>query len=146
MEDDKNNTNAIAEGAGNATEATTEGAGDMGKGFSVVENKNEAEGNKRGHGGTYVHKFRKPFEYEGKKYATLNFDFEKLTGRDMITIENEMQANNEYALDPLLSRNFQSKMAAKAGGIGSDVLESLPIQEFNKVVNEARNFLIDSGY
>lgn len=96
--------------------------------------------------GVYVHKFKTPFEYEGKKYETLNFYFEKLKGSDMISIESEMQAKNEYALDPLLSRNFQSKMASKAGSIGADVLEALPIQEFNRIVNAARNFLMDSGY
>jgi hypothetical protein len=96
--------------------------------------------------GVYVHKFKKPFSYEGKKYETLNFYFENLTGHDMIRIESEMQANNEYALDPLLSRNFQGKMAARASGVGGDVLEAMPMQEFNKITNAARNFLIDTGY
>jgi len=108
--------------------------------------KNANMGDAGGNAGVYVHKFKKPFEYEGTKYTTLNFYFERLTGRDMISIENEMQARSEYALDPLLSRNFQSKMASRAGGIAADVLEAMPMQEFNKVVNAARNFLIDSGY
>lgn len=99
-----------------------------------------------GASGVYVHKFKKPFEYEGKKYDTLNFYFERLTGRDMIAVENEMQNNGEYALDPILSRNFQSKIAAKAGGVASDTLEAMPIQEFNSITTAARNFLIDSGY
>ena len=96
--------------------------------------------------GVYIHKFKKPFTHEGKKYETLNFYFENLTGHDMIRIESEMQANNEYALDPLLSRNFQGKMAARASGVGSDVLEAMPLQEFNKITNVARNFLINTGY
>jgi len=96
--------------------------------------------------GVYVHKFKKLYEYEGKKYETLNFYFERLTGKDVIAIENEMMANSEYALDPLLSRNFQSKMASRAGNIGSDALANMPFLEFNKITNAARNFLIDSGY
>lgn len=107
--------------------------------------KSAAEGAEGGTG-VYVHKFRKPFEHEGKQYSTLTFHFERLTGRDVIAIENEMQANNEYALDPLLSRNFQSKMASRAGGVGCDVLEAMPIQDFNRITNAARNFLIDTGY
>jgi len=95
--------------------------------------------------GTYSHRFKKPFEYEGKKYSTLNFYFGNLTGRDMVSIETEMQARNEYALDPLISRSFQSKMAARAGGIGVDALEAMPIQEFNKIVNAARNFLVENS-
>lgn len=94
---------------------------------------------------TYIHTFKKPFEYEGNKYSTINFYFGKLTGREMLKIESEMQASNEYALDPLLSRNFLSKMASKASGIPSDVLEAMPLQDFNKITNAARNFLIDNS-
>jgi len=95
---------------------------------------------------TYIHTFKKPFEYEGKKYTTINFYFGKLTGREMLKIESEMQANNEYALDPLLSRNFLSKMASRASGIPSDALEAMPLKDFNQITNAARNFLIDTGY
>ena len=95
---------------------------------------------------TYIHTFKRPFEYEGNKYTSINFYFGKLTGREMLKIESEMQASNEYAIDPLLSRNFLSKMASKASGIPSDVLEAMPLQDFNKITNAARNFLIDTGY
>lgn len=94
---------------------------------------------------TYIHKFKKPFEYEGNKYTSINFYFGKLTGRDMLKIESEMQASNEYAIDPLLSRNYLCKMASRAGGIGSDALESMPARDFNQITNAARNFLIDSS-
>ena len=76
--------------------------------------------------GVYTHVFKKPFEYEGKTYTELTFNFERLSGRDMVSIETEMQMNNEYALAPEISRSFQGKMAAKAAGIGSDVLEAMP--------------------
>ena len=120
---------------------------DTNKSGSVPDDeKNAPTGKGSDNAGVYVHKFKEQFEYQSKKYTTINFYFEQLTGRDMINIENEMQANNEYALDPLLSRNFQSKMAARAGGIASDALEAMPILDFNKIVTAARNFLIDSGY
>lgn len=134
-------TNTAAEGAEDTT-ATANGT----ESNNTTTAEKAATKGAGGNVGVYVHKFRKPFEYEGKKHDTLNFYFERLTGRDMITIENEMQANNEYALDPLLSRNFQSKMASRAGGVGSDTLEAMPMQEFNRITNAARNFLIDSGY
>jgi hypothetical protein len=142
MSDNDKTINTAAESAENAADAP-ESAGNV---IPLPAEKNATAGVAAGNTGVYNHKFKKPFEYEGNKYATINFNFEKLTGRDMIAIENEMQANNEYALDPLLSRNFQSKMASKAGGIGSDALEAMPIQEFNRITNAARNFLIDSGY
>ena len=126
-------------------EIATEGASEAGGGNIPEDKKNAVQGNAGGNPGVYVHKFKKPFEYEGKKYTTLNFYFENLTGRDMISIETEMQARNEYAIDPLLSRNFQSKMAARAGGIASDALEAMPIREFNKIASATRNFLISTG-
>ena len=136
------NTAQATEGENNAT-----GNENAAGGVNTPDSKkNTNTGDGGGNAGVYVHKFKVPFEYEGTKYTTLNFYFERLTGRDMIAIENEMQANNEYAIDPLLSRNFQSKMASKAGNIASDTLEAMPIQEFNKIVNAVRNFLIDSGY
>lgn len=105
-----------------------------------------AEKPAEGNTGVYTHKFKRPFEYDDKVYTEMTFDFERLTGRDMVSIETEMQMNNEYALAPEISRSFQSKMAAKAAGIGSDVLEALPMKDFNKITNAARSFLIDTGY
>ena len=105
-----------------------------------------AENGADGGVGVYLHKFKTPFEYEGKVYETMVFDFERLTGRDVIKIENEMQSDNEYALDPLLSRNFQCRMAGRAGKIGRDVLEAMPILDFNKIVIKTRSFLMGSGY
>lgn len=142
MSNEIKNINTAAEGAENATTPPA----NVAEVNTPEGTKNAVQGDESGNAGVYVHKFKKPFEYEGKKYATLNFYFERLTGRDVITIENEMQANNEYALDPLISRSFQSKMASKAGGVGVDMLEALPMQEFNRITNAARNFLIDSGY
>lgn len=96
--------------------------------------------------GVYKHTFKKPFEYEGKTYEELTFDFGRLKGRDMVAIENEMQGMSEYALAPEISTSFQSKMAARAAGIGSDVLEAMPLKDFNKITGAARRFLLDSGY
>jgi hypothetical protein len=140
--------NENSENISAATEATETPIDDAAapEGLDVPKGKASAGGGgAEGSAGVYVHIFRKPFEYEGAKHATLNFYFERLTGRDMVGIEAEMQARNEYAIDPLLSRNFQSKMAARAGGIASDALEAMPIQEFNKIVSAARNFLINTG-
>lgn len=105
-----------------------------------------AEKPAEGNTGVYTHVFKKPFEYEGKTYTELTFNFERLSGRDMVSIETEMQMNNEYALAPEISRSFQGKMAAKAAGIGNDVLEAMPLKDFNKITNAARSFLIDTGF
>jgi len=38
----------------------------------------------------YKHTFKKPFEYEGRTYEELTFDFGRLKGRDMVAIENDV--------------------------------------------------------
>lgn len=113
----------------------------------VVLDAVEAEGSyDKQNSGVYVHTFQRPFEYEGKQYQTLTFNFDSLTGRDMISIESEMQAMNEYAIAPEISRIFQEKMAARAAGLASDILEAMPLVEFNRITNAARDFLISTGY
>lgn len=138
MNFEKQNTTLNTESAEIAADATN----GVGNETSLPADKNA----NTGASDTYIHTFKKPFEYEGNKYTSINFYFGKLTGRDMLKIESEMQASNEYALDPLLSRNYLCKMASRAGGIGSDVLESMPARDFNQITNAARNFLIDSGF
>lgn len=93
----------------------------------------------------YTHVFKKPFEFEGKIYDKLTFDFESLLGADMIAVENEMAAVGEYVLSPEISTSFMSKLAARAAGVGSDLIENLPICDFGKIKNKSRNFLVKTG-
>ena len=93
----------------------------------------------------YTHVFKKPFEFEGKTYDKLTFNFEGLLGSDMIAVENEMAAVGEYVLSPEISTSFLSKMAARAAGVGSDLIEHLPIRDFGKIKNKSRDFLVTTG-
>lgn len=99
-----------------------------------------------GASGEYVHKFKKPFEYEGKRYETLSFNFNRLVGRDMTAIEREMQMSGETAYTPETSHAYQCRLAARAAGIMSDVLEAMPLGDFNRITNATRNFLLATGY
>lgn len=94
----------------------------------------------------YTHVLTKTFEYEDKKYTEFRFDFEKLTGDDMIAIENEMAAVGEYVVSPEISTSFLLKMAARAAGVGSDVIQKLPIRESGKIKNKSRDFLLLTGF
>ena len=96
--------------------------------------------------GAYVHEFTKPYTFEDKTYTKLVFDFEKLIGDDLVAIENEMAAVGEFALSPEISTSFLYRLAAKAAGVGSDVILHLPIREFGKVKNKAQSFLVSTGY
>ena len=103
----------------------------------------ESDTNKEG---AYTHVLSKPFEHCGITHKKFVFDFEKLTGDDMVAIENEMAAVGEYALSPEISTSFLARMAARAAGVGSDVILKLPLKEFGKIKNESRNFLISTGF
>lgn len=96
--------------------------------------------------GKYTHEFKKPYTYEDKTYTKLEFDFEKLIGEDLVAIENEMAAVGEYAISPEISTSFLYRLAARAAGVGSDVISHLPISDFGKIKNKSRDFLISTGF
>lgn len=100
----------------------------------------------KGDVGVYTHKFKRPFEHSGVKYTELTFDFEHLTGRDMVAIDAEMQASGEMLMAAETSRSCQSKIAARAAGIGADVVEAMPLGDFNRITNAVRAFLIETGF
>lgn len=91
--------------------------------------------------GVYTHNMKEPFEYEGKVYDEIKFDFNKLTGEDYIAIEDEMASLNKILVIPEFSTSFLVRMAAKASGVATEVLNALPLNEFAKIRGAAKNFL-----
>ena len=94
----------------------------------------------------YTHTFKAPGEINGEKHKALTFYFEKLTGEDVEAIEEELQDKNKYVLTPEVSSVFQTMLAARAAGVGADEIRRLPLGEYMKIKNQARSFLIESGY
>ena len=133
--DKANETETNAEGAEINAERT-ENEGNI-KSLPAAKNANS------GNIGVYSHEFKKPFEYEGQKYKTINFNFGGLTGADFIAVENEMMSNSEFAIDPTMSRSYLSKLASRASGIPSNVIEAMPAHDFKKITDAVRNFLAD---
>lgn len=95
---------------------------------------------------TYTHKFHKPYEYQGKTYQELTFDWGKLTGRDGLAIENEMQQIGKAIIVPTFSGEYLIRLAARACTVpvGADAFENMPISDFNKIRSAARSFLLKS--
>ena len=91
----------------------------------------------------YKLKFKKPFEFEGKKYEELSFDFDALTGKDFLKMEKEMNLLGMAVVNPEFSTPFIARMAIKACSekISIDFVESLPLKEFDALRSMARNFL-----
>lgn len=88
--------------------------------------------------------FKKPVTYNGKEYSELSFDFEKLTGRDGLAIEEELQMMNRAVIVPALSGEYLVRMAARActEKIGADIFDYMPIKDYNRIRSAARSFLI----
>lgn len=94
----------------------------------------------------YTHNFKTPVKIEGQQYKSMTFYFEKLTGEDVEAIEEELQDQNKYVLTPEVSSVFQTMLAARAAGVAADEIRRLPLGEYMKIKNQARSFLIESGY
>lgn len=94
----------------------------------------------------YVHAFKKPTTIGGTEYKTLTFYFECLTGEDVEAVELELQQRNIIVLDASISSAFQSTIAARAARIPSDELRLLPMADYMRIKNAARDFLVAVGY
>lgn len=94
----------------------------------------------------YTHTFKKPVTILGRQYKTMTFYFDKLTGEDIEAVEQEMQNMGKYALSPEISSIFQSMLAARAARVGSDEIRRLPVADYMKIKNKARDFLTGMGY
>ncbi|NMA36991.1 MAG: phage tail assembly protein [Papillibacter sp.] len=110
------------------------------KEFAVAEK--EADNS----GYSYTHKFIKPFSYDGKTYTELSFYWDRLTGRDSLAIENEMQLLGKTVVVHALSSDYLIRMAARACSekIGIDAFDIMSIRDFNKIRSAARSFLLKS--
>ena len=94
----------------------------------------------------YTHKFSKTVEIMGQKYKEMTFYFDELTGEDIEAVEEELQDQQRYVLSPEISSVFQAMLAARAAKIGSDEIRKLPIGDYMKIKNKARDFLVAAGY
>lgn len=92
----------------------------------------------------YIHKLDKKFKYEGQTYESMHFDWGKLTGKDGLAIENEMQSMGTPVVIPSLSGEYLIRMASRASveGIATNVLTALPIRDYNRIRSAARSFLL----
>ena len=87
----------------------------------------------------------RPFEWCGKTYEEIHLNFEELTGRDLEVIDDEIGVMNLRGLIPAYSRMYQRMLAARASGVPSDVIEHLPLEDYNAIVTAAQNFLFVTG-
>jgi len=96
---------------------------------------------------TYVHKFARPFEYNGKKYEQFDFDFGSLTGGDSLAVEDEMQREGKgVAIVAAFNSDYLIRIAARAclQPISYDAFKYMSLFDYNKIKDRARSFLLQS--
>ena len=144
MEDSKNmNAEKMAQEADQAAQDAPEAAAGMDTATAAEAPKDKPAD---AHSMNYVHTFNPPVEITGTQYKSLTFYFERLTGEDVEAVELELQQRNIIVLDASISSAFQSTIAARAARIPSDELRLLPMADYMRIKNAARDFLVAVGY
>lgn len=99
--------------------------------------------------GAYVHQFKTPFKWDGKEYDSLTFDFESLTGADVIKIidEQSMLGGNVAPIRQF-DVHFQLGVAVRACNekLGQDAYLAMKMGDLNKILDRARGFLLAQGF
>lgn len=93
--------------------------------------------------GVYVHKLKSPFTWEGTTYSEFTIDFNKLSGADLGAVEQEIAAEGRFAVSPEFSSVYALKLAARAAGVHSSVMQRLPLYDANAIRREVKAFLVN---
>lgn len=98
---------------------------------------------------SYVHEFKKPYSWDGSEYETLTFDFDSLTGADVLKILDEQtMLGNQVQPIRQFDANFQLGVAVRAckEKISRDAYLAMPMGDFNRILDKARGFLLAQGF
>lgn len=90
----------------------------------------------------------RPIDYAGKHYEYFDLDFEKLTGKDCLTIEREVEVTTgKNVVVPALNSEYLVRFVAHASAdpVGADVIYALKAKDFMAITGKARSFLLASG-
>ena len=90
---------------------------------------------------------KKPIEKMGTVYRELHFDFDKLTGKDSLEVEEEIETITKLTVvAPALNLEYLIRISARACDepIGRDDIVNMNLSDFNHVRNIARNFMLRS--
>lgn len=84
---------------------------------------------------------KKPLEYEGKKYEELKYDFERLTGDDLLTAEAEMISQGAVVPVVDLSKAYNAAVFARAANIDYSMMRKLTAKDFTIATTLVMGFL-----
>ena len=90
---------------------------------------------------------KRPIERMGTVYKELHFDFERLTGKDSLEVEDEIEKTTHLTVvAPALNLEYLIRISARACDepIGRDDILNMGLSDFNHIRNMARNFMLRS--
>jgi len=95
--------------------------------------------------GSETVKLKKPLDYNGHVYTELHFNFNDLTGRDSMEVQQEMvQRKKGVVIVGALNNDYIVGIAAKAcqEPIGIDAFMAMGLKDYNSITEITRNFLL----
>ncbi|MGG1392214.1 phage tail assembly protein [Brevibacillus brevis] len=84
----------------------------------------------------------KPLKVDDKEITSLTFDFDKLTGADIINATDEARQISGFSPNDMQSSAFRAVLAAKACGVLYHDLLRLGARDFYRAVTAAHAFLL----
>ncbi len=99
--------------------------------------------------GQYFHQLKRAIDYNGVVFDSIHFDFEAMNGSDLLKVEEEMARKNKISVGVELSKVNQYLLAVCGANqckeengfvMTSDLLEQLPMSDFNAICNATRRF------
>lgn len=87
-------------------------------------------------------KLSQPFHYKDYDIEFIELNLDSLTGRDLISCENNLRLINSNA--PLWGTEHVLIIAEKASNINSEELKNLPAKDFMKLQLAILNFFSDT--
>ncbi|MBG9799533.1 phage tail assembly protein [Brevibacillus laterosporus] len=90
------------------------------------------------------YKLQRPIEFDGKLYTEIEYDFESLSGEDMISAERQYLSydyNQKISLKEL-SKEYQILLFSRAAKLPKEFFDKLSSKDFQKLTIKMQVFLL----
>lgn len=86
--------------------------------------------------------FNKPYEFEGKKYESIEFDLESLKGSDIAAAKKRFTAAGNFSAIPAADSEFCAMILAQASKQPQEFFDNLPAKDYCSLTQQVSNFLL----
>lgn len=91
-----------------------------------------------------TYKLAKPIAFDGQQVEILTFEFDELTGKDLLACAKQAQAMDPQDIAPVkaFSLHYQVVIASRAAGVVPELILALKGRDFTEATQRAQNFLL----